>query len=392
MDYKLIENCRACGHELNYHKEQVFSYGVVPLAGNFCKTQELAYNASKYPLSLTCCPNCETVQVMHDIDDRVLFSEYNYSSSTIGGLNRHFVAYAELLTERYNSKEKINFLEIGCNDGVLLKKLPGNWTKIGVDPSDVALRNADSTYELYNKPFSKELVEASGLIETCDVISGSNCLAHISEIKNVFEGVWMALKKGGDFYIEVHNLYATFDDNQWETIYHEHKIEWDIVALQNCLLPLGFEFVEVSYLPLHGGLIRAQFRKSNFKNTERILSPEKHQLLKVLHQAYLNRYDNKIVKLLEKQDSKKVVAYGAAGRAVMFLNHMDQLHFNTILDDSPIRVGKFIPTIGIEVKKSDELFSGQYEYSLVTAWNYFDDIVKQNAAFKGQWLKYFNTK
>lgn len=390
MDYKVLTHCRACGHDMHHGKEHVFSFGNVPLAGNFCKTEDAALKAGKYPLSLGCCPHCETVQVLHDVDDKILFTEYNYSSSSVGGLNRHFISYADFLKNMYGDKKGLSFLEIGCNDGVLLKKLPQDWKKTGVDPSDVAKQFNDSSYELFNEPFSKEMVERSGLTETCDVISGSNCLAHISDIKNVFEGIWLALKPGGDFFIEVHDLYATIDGNQWETLYHEHKIEWDIEALRNCLLPLGFEFVTVSYLPLHGGLIRAQFRKAAKQPSYQTVKNEnKRNLLRQLHNSYVNRYDSDVVRLLQKQDTKHIIAYGASGRAVMFLNHMSELKFDLIVDDSDIRIGKYIPVMATKIVDQNALNDSKLDYCLVTAWNYFDDIVKKNAAFKGRWLKYF---
>jgi len=385
-----MDQCRACGAEMKNIENNTFSFGNVPLAGNFCKTKEKAISAAKYPLTLISCEVCETVQVLHDVSDKILFSEYNYSSSSIGGLNRHFISYADFLANLYKDKTEISFLEIGCNDGILLKKLPVHWRKTGVDPSDVAKEFADKNYELFNEPFSKSLVDGKGLLESYDVISGSNCLAHISDIKNVFEGVWMALKPGGEFFIEVHNLYATIEGNQWETIYHEHKIEWDLESLCNVLLPLGFEFTDVAYLPLHGGLIRARFKKGN-KDKGRIpvKNPRKKELLQQLHKAYLNRYDSDVMRLLQKQNKEKIIAYGAAGRAVMFLNHMSDLNFNTIIDDSPIRIGKFIPSIATKITDIETLKNGEFDFCLVTAWNYFDDIIEKNNFFKGKWLKYF---
>lgn len=388
MDYKIITHCRACGNEMHHLKENTFSFGIVPLAGNFCKTQERSATAEKYPLSLVCCPSCETVQVLHDVDDKILFSEYNYASSTVGGLNRHFVQYAEFLKKVFSDKNHLSFLEIGCNDGVLLKKLPDTWTKIGVDPSDVALQNVDSSYSLYNEPFSKGMVEKNRLTETCDVISGSNCLAHISDIKDVFEGIWLALKKSGSFFIEVHDLFATINGDQWDTLYHEHKIEWDIKALSNSLIPLGFEFIHVDYLPLHGGLIRAHYKKTNKPVSFNLVKDkEKLSLLNKLHSSYLKRYDKEVIRLLAKQN---IVAYGASGRAVMFLNHMSDLKFSQIVDESEIRIGKYIPVVQTKVIDQKDFHEQKFDYCLVTAWNYFDDIVKKNDFFKGKWVKYFD--
>src|SRR5688500_5182420 len=114
----------------------------MPLAGMFCETAEEARSAPVFPLTWMHCAGCGLVQVRENVDDAFLFSKYNYSSSTVPGLVRHFESYSEFLTERYGISGNVRFLEIGCNDGVLLNRLPQNWKLFGCDPSDVAARAA----------------------------------------------------------------------------------------------------------------------------------------------------------------------------------------------------------------------------------------------------------
>ncbi|MGZ8921223.1 MAG: class I SAM-dependent methyltransferase, partial [Limisphaerales bacterium] len=181
----------------------------MPLAGMFCASVEEAQNAPVFPLTWMSCEVCSLVQVRENVFDEFLFSKYNYSSSTVAGLVRHFISYADFLGSRYGADSPLTFLEIGCNDGVLLTRLPQGWRLLGCDPSDVAARAAsDSHYQLLTKPFNLETVAADKLENSVDVISGSNCLAHISDLKEVFEAAWLALRPGGHIWIEVHELEA----------------------------------------------------------------------------------------------------------------------------------------------------------------------------------------
>ena len=111
----------------------------MPLAGLFCESYEKAKNAPIFPLTWVTCQQCGLVQVLEEIGEDVLFGRYNYASSTVQGLVQHFDEFARFLRSRYSAMAQVKFLEIGCNDGVLLNKLPQTWSLIGIDPSDVAV-------------------------------------------------------------------------------------------------------------------------------------------------------------------------------------------------------------------------------------------------------------
>jgi SAM-dependent methyltransferase len=363
----------------------------MPLAGMFCATKEEAVHAPAFPLTWLQCVRCGLVQVREDIPDSFLFSSYNYSSSTVGGLVRHFEGYAKLLGERYGTDSKIRFLEIGCNDGVLLKRLPSKWTRIGCDPSDVAARGAiGSDYELFSKPFSIDMVKQAGLENTIDVISGSNCLAHISDLKAVFEAVHLALRPGGHFWIEVHDLDELLEGGQWDTIYHEHKAEWSENSLVNCLEAVGFVHKETDRIPMHGGALRTLVEKGTAKR-----SPNRegtaNSNLAVLNRSYKARYETAAAKsLLNAQGAGRPIgAYGAAGRANVYLNQLPDLKFEYIVDESPLRANKYIPRVATPIVSPVSLEQNPVESCLITAWNYRDDIIRKNPQHRGEWLTAF---
>lgn len=365
----------------------------MPLAGQFCRSQAEAYRARKFPLTWLYCRGCGLVQVGEDVAGDSLFDTYNYASSTVPGLVRHFESYAEFLVERFGAENPVRLLEIGCNDGVLLNQLPDVWSLSGVDPSDVALKAAkeNTPYNLVSAPFSPRLVEEQHWIEEWDVITGSNCLAHISDLREVFRGVSMALKARGWFWIEVHDLAALLEGAQWDTIYHEHKVEWSVESLQTCVESLGFELSVVERVPLHGGVIRCGFQKVNSSETSVQKKSELPAELQHLRTAYLNRRSVAAVQALLKEieSGRRVAAYGASGRANVYLNQLPELSFDFIVDESPLRMNRFIPAQGTPIVSVDRLIADPPECCLVTAWNYLEDITAKNRAYKGRWLSAF---
>lgn len=392
MNYELIKRCRGC---LSPASEQqvVMRMEPMPLAGVFCATADEAKKAPLFPLTWVRCSRCGLIQVQEDISDATLFSQYNYASSSVSGLVRHFASYAEMLAKRYSTSNPLHFLEIGCNDGVLLNQLPGSWRRTGVDPSDVAARASEENknYELLNVPFSTSFVRQAKLEETVDVISGSNCLAHISDLYDVFSAAALALKQDGHFWIEVHDLNALLNGFQWDTIYHEHKVEWSESALRRCLALHGFEHVETDSLPFHGGLIRCLFRKAGEGKPLSGKSPPPEEGLVALQQAYEQRYETPAAQLLESRqtEGKRIAAYGAAGRANVYLNQLSKLRFAYIVDESPLRMGKYIPGVGTPIVSPQLLLEQPADACLITAWNYREDIVRKNPGHAGSWLTTF---
>jgi SAM-dependent methyltransferase len=391
-DFKVISQCRGC-HAGEGLLEPVLEMDPMPLAGLFCRTPEEAKLASRFPLTWLYCRNCGLVQVGEDVSDHRLFETYNYASSSVPGLVRHFEGYGDFLVKRYGQDHEVRLLEIGCNDGVLLNQLPQSWHLTGVDPSDVANRAGAKSkhYELTSAPFSSQLVRDQGWEGAWDVITGSNCLAHISDLREVFEGVAMALRADGWFWVEVHDLDALLVGSQWDTIYHEHKVEWSVDSLKFCVEALGFELLVVESLPLHGGVIRCGFRRSEISSAGLHSGSVKPQALELLREAYLNRREVLAVDELVQGLGRGAViaAYGASGRANVYLNQIPELDFSFIVDEAPLRVNRYIPAVGTPIVSRSQLTAVQPDYCLITAWNYRDDIIAKNLDYNGKWLTAF---
>ena len=367
----------------------------MPLAGQFCSDAREALEAHCLPLSWVLCHQCGLVQVVEDVDESILFRRYNYASSTVSGLVKHFENYAAHLETAYGTSP-VRFLEIGCNDGVLLRRLPESWVRQGVDPSDVARKSHEEDgqgYELANEPFTAEKVASMGWIGQWDVISGSNCLAHISDLKRVFEAAYMALRDGGELWVEVHDLEALLCGNQWDTIYHEHKAEWSEDSLVHCLGMIGFERLDTQTLSMHGGALRCRFIK---RSEPAVLGcPDLKDLKKKLHRleaSYRKRYDHAVIRELMGHVSRgqQLVAYGAAGRANVFLNQMAQLPFAWIIDESPLRHGRFLPHVATPIVPMPWLAEHQPPHCLITAWNYASDIRGKHPDYQGRWWTAFS--
>jgi SAM-dependent methyltransferase len=362
----------------------------MPLAGLFSDSHSDALSADLYPLTWVQCRWCELVQVLEDVPDDLLFSQYRYGSSSVPGLVRHFDEYAAFLVERFG-KSDMRVVEIGANDGVLLSRLPQAWRRTGIDPSDVARERRSSDYELLNVPFTLDLAESSPDRGQIDLITSSNAMAHFTDLRGAMKAAHALLRPGGELILEVHDLAATLAGGQWDTVYHEHKVEWSERSLRTCLAEAGFEPTFTQRLPLHGGLLRCGFRRVTARRLiDRPTEPDARPFTALVNGYQQRRRSPLSVALAAAQaDGRRLVAYGASGRANVWMNQMTGLDFEYVLDDSPLRMGRWLPHVAVPIHPSTKLDEDQPDVCLVTAWNYAEDIRRKHPAFRGSWMQTF---
>ena len=134
---KKIKKCRSCKTD---KIQDLFSLGNFYLQGSFQKKGAPQGLNKKYKLSLVLCSNCSLVQLKHTVNKEILYKNYWYLS----GVNLTMKNHLKLLVKKIikiniiNKRVQTNILDIGCNDGTLIKNYPNSFFKVGIDPSNVA--------------------------------------------------------------------------------------------------------------------------------------------------------------------------------------------------------------------------------------------------------------
>jgi len=391
-----MSTCRAC---LTDNLELLFDLGPLPLAGGFLEpTQEAYRNENKYPLPIHVCKKCGLVQTTYVIPSDTLFENYLFSSSTIQFLVNHFRSYSKWLRDRYNPQSVIEF---GCNDGVLLEPLKEMGIKTcGVDISQNITKIArDRGLNAITGYFNKDMaIEIRKTFGTTDIITGSNAFPHNDNPGDILEAAQELLSSDGHLVLEMMYAGSLLEKLQWDSMYHEHLSYFCLTTLSTLLERYGFHAVHAEIVPMHAGSLRvvATLNTSEYHDST---IPE------MLKQEYTNGLTEpatwrKFTGKMHRQitTTKKVfndiresdyyipiLAYGASGRASMWLNACG-LYFPMIADESPLRVGKVMPGTHCEIVTPQQLQKEDPEYIFVTAWNYFDQIRANNSWFKGIWI------
>jgi 2-polyprenyl-3-methyl-5-hydroxy-6-metoxy-1,4-benzoquinol methylase len=387
--------CRFCKTEL----EQVFIDLVnSPASNSFLTAAQLNEPETFFPLKVYTCHQCFLVQVdEYKKSDAIFDSNYVYFSSFSTSWLRHAKKYTELMTERFGLNASSQVIEVASNDGYLLQYFKEkNIPVLGIEPTANTAEAAkqkgiDSVVDFFGVRLAKELVEKN---IKADLLLGNNVLAHVPDIVDFVGGMKVILKDTGVVTMEFPHLMQLVDNNQFDTIYHEHFSYLSFYTVQKIFASQGLELFDVDEIPTHGGSLRIYAKhaedgsKAISPNVAALLQKEADKGLTSL--PYYENFQQKAltVKLNlteflinQKRAGKKVAAYGAAAKGNTLMNYCgiksDLVDF--VVDANPHKQNKFLPASHIPVVNEDYLKAQKPDYIIILPWNLKDEITQQLA-------------
>lgn len=406
-EYKRYVQCRFC---FGKNLKPVINLGHVPLAGRFLKKDSTEKDLKKeklYPLELSFCTDCFLLQSINVIDKNTLFKNYYYFSSAIKTLSSFFLSNAIELEKSYDNPAKTFVVEIGCNDGKLLKEMSKlGFKTLGVDPATNVVKSIkDKKLRIINDFFTERLAkQISKKYGNADAILSFNTLAHIEDIHDVVRGIKLLLKKNGFLGFGVHYLGNLIGQTQYDMIYHEHQYYYSLLTLQNFFAMHDMEIYDARSIPIHAGSImffvqnkkygnrKMSQRVIDLRNKERKSRFDKTATYKRFMTAIRGR-KTELLSLLKKikTEGKSIAGYGASGRGTILMNYcqLSEKFLDFVMDDAPVKKDAFTPGIHFKIRSSTILDGkNRPDYVLLFAWSFFDEIRKKHLPFLKNGGKY----
>jgi SAM-dependent methyltransferase len=376
-------------------------FGLVPLAGAFL-TKDQTPGEKYYPLQVCFCRDCTLVQVNNAVPGETLFKNYFYFSSAIQTLVEHFKRFALEVKSRFLNDASSFVVEIGCNDGVLLKPLLAEGVKcLGVDPATNVVESSGlARPHILNDFFTEQVA-----LQICknhgpaDAILSSFSFAHIDDMVDVMKGVKALLKDDGVLIFEVYYLGIVIDEMQYDMIYHEHQSYYSLVSLMNFMKRFGMEVFEVKRIPLRAGTIRFYVRNIGQRgivdrSVEDLLAYERGRKLDDLstYQDFGKKVESTKVELMAllsrlKKQRKMIIGYGASGRATTIMTYcgIDGQYLNYVVDDSPAKQGFLTPGTHVPIKPwSATEMPPTPDYVVVFAWPFIEEVKRRRRDYLEQ--------
>ena len=395
--------CRICGGRVH----EVLDFGRQPISDAFLAPGH-AGEEFFYRLAVGCCASCGLVQQLDEVPrQRMFHQDYPYRSSGSMVMRKHFEQVALRLLETELTGPDPFVVEIGSNDGVMLRTISEAGVRhVGVDPSGAAAETARtmgvrSRTDFFERGTATAVCDQDG---PADVIFSANTISHIAYLDSVFDGVLALLAPEGVFVFEDRYLADIVDNNAFDQIYDEHFYLFSIRSVANLARRFGLELVDAEHLPVHGGTIRytvaRQGRRRPTAAVEEFLTAERERGL--THPDTFARFagavreirDDLLTVLREiRALGRTVVGYGATAKSATTTNFCglgpELVPF--VCDSTPGKQGKLMPGSHIPVRPPSAFADPYPDYALLFAWNHAEEIMAKERAFResgGKWILY----
>jgi SAM-dependent methyltransferase len=350
-----------------------------------------------YPLEVAFCPRCSLVQILETVSPEVLFcDEYPYFSSFSPALLEHSRENVfDIITSQHLDRNSM-VVELASNDGYLLKNYVEKGIPcLGIDPAEGPAKEAAKV----NVPtldtfFDVELAERlrdEG--RAADVIHANNVLAHVADTNGFVKGVGILLKSDGVAVIEVPYVRDLIDHCEFDTIYHEHLCYFSVTSLDRLFRRHSLYLNQVKPLPIHGGSLRLYINKYESVG-DSVLSFLREETEEEAHRfSYYSDFANRVSQVKKdlrnlmlslKSKGKTIAAYGAAAKGATLINYVgigsDIIEF--VVDRNVHKHGKYMPGKHLPIHGTEKLLEDRPDFVLLLAWNFAEEILKQQAAYR----------
>ena len=385
-------NCRHCKAFL---KHTFLDLGFAPPSNAYLSKEDLNHPEIYFPLKIRVCDQCWLVQTEDYVQaDKLFSSQYAYFSSTSSSWLNHARQYAEKMIVDLGLNAQSLVIEVASNDGYLLKIFVATGIPcLGIEPTDSTATAAEQLgipvmREFFGEALGKQLANKG---QQADLIVGNNVFAHVPDINDFAKGLKAALKNSGIITLEFHHVMKLINDDQFDTIYHEHFSYLSLNTVIKIFAAAGLRIWHVEELPTHGGSLRVYgCHHEDDRETEssvmKLIQKENNSKLNEIQtyidfQSRIDKIKDKLLAFLiqQKKNGKKVIAYGAAAKGNTLLNYAgikpDLL--SSIVDGAKSKQGLYMPGSHIPIKNSENIKDLKPDIILVLPWNIHAEIKKK---------------
>jgi len=397
LDWEIGIACRFCGTPLRH---TFVDLGMSPPCQTHVTVEQLNHVERFYPLHAFVCEKCFLVQLGEYVTPEEIFTEYAYFSSYSDTWLKHAKQYTDAMAMRFGLNKESLVVELASNDGYLLQYfVERDIPVLGIEPAanvarEAVKRGIRTHVKFFGRATARELL-AEGL--SADLLLGNNVLAHVPDLNDFVGGMKILLKPHGVITMEFPHLIRLMEENQFDTIYHEHFSYFSFTTVSQVFAAHELVLFDVDELSTHGGSIRIYGRHAE-DTTKPVTEKVKEMLVREdrwgvkrmeTYEAFAEQVKATKRGILQflinaKSEGKSIVGYGAPGKGNTLLNYCgirtDFLDYT--VDRNPYKQGKFTPGVRIPIYSPDKIKGTKPDYVFILPWNLKDEVAEQNAVIR----------
>lgn len=396
MEYRNHTRCRIC------NSEKLTAYldlGNLPLSNNLADSPTDPIHDQKYPLKVLFCSTCGLSQLSIVIPPEELFSNYVYRSSISKDYRDHCRAMAVDLKNRYNLTADSFHIDIAGNDGALLnefKQVVGGKV-LNVDPAvNLVKINQDQDIKMFNTFWSIDAAEHLLNVDfpKADLITATNVIAHVDNIKEFLLAAKMVLKETGVIVLEFPYLVDFIEKREFDCIYFEHLSYLSIYPLTLLCEQIGLNVMNVEKFEIHGGSVRVTIGFGDQDSTVADFVVHERQNYGKIERYHQFAEDVQLTLMHFKNGLKSLkgriagFAASAKGSTLMNCAGVTSREIEYLIDDTPEKQGKYSPGVKIPIYSIDHMQEFPPDYMILLSWNFAEACMKRcrDNGFTGKFI------
>ena len=377
--------------------------GEMPLVNNLSDTRQESLDCKKYKLAVQYFTKSKLSCLTENVDPNLMFSNYSYKSGVVKAYADHCKEMFWFVDHYTFLKEGDSVLDIGGNDGTLLKSFlekKAFLNVLNVDASENLTKISEQRgVPTYNAFWGVET--AKKLNKKFKLITSTNVFQHTPPIADYVEAISLSLEEHGIWCLEFPYWKNNMETKQYDQIYHEHVYFYLIEPLKVLFDKFGLHIIKAVKYPIHGGSLRLLISKKEYLkacdgvqkliNEEQSMDEQYYKDWGKVIETHISEC-NTFLRML-KADECNIIGFGAAAKGCIFLNSakIDNNILDVVIDDTDLKQNKFIPGTGIEIKNREYLKENKIDYILILAHNFKDVIIKslKKEGYNGKFIVLF---
>lgn len=393
--------CLACGGS---DLCPALDLGSSPLANSYKDSANVA--DERYPLAVNLCRDCFHLQLSHTVDPEIIYKNYMYATGTNRTIHQYCEWFAGFVREYNNYHSANTVLDIGCNDGTQLDYFAKlGYRTFGIDPAQNLHDRIDKKHTAICDFFGPDSVDKIKTLgkDNYDVIVAQNVFAHNPNPVEFLASARQLMHHNTLLFVQTSQADMVLH-NEFDTIYHEHINFFNAQSMYKAARRAGLYLTDVVKTPIHGNsyifvLQRSDERPFNVQNIiemERsagIYDVKTYDQWKSNVQQNMQTLSNQVD--LYRNKGYHIIGYGAAAKGMTLINYA-KLNLDFIVDDNPLKQGKFSPGTATPIVSIDAIIKIPTEEKIVfipLAWNFFDEITQRIQSVRhishDRFLRYF---
>jgi hypothetical protein len=377
-----VTKCRLCKSQDLY---EFLDLGHHPHSDQFRKTNDEP--ETRYPLRLLMCRECGLAQLSYIVEPEEMYTkDYLYEASITKTADKHWAELAKDVVERTGITSG-KAIDVGGNDGTLsLKFKELGFDVLNIDPckevTDISrARGVETITDFFNDQLD---------IPPAEIVTGTNVFAHINDLDAFMHALLKVMK--GVFVFESPYFGEFLKGLEFDTVYHQHLSYLSVKPLVPFLAKYDLEIFDIKFSEIHGGAFRCYIAKRGERTVMPIvaetIAKETWTEKELMDwgkkcQIYRDKFFDLVYSLHKR--GKTVCCVSAPAKGQTLLNYVGiGRYISFVTEKSKLKIGRYTPGTKIKIVGDDEIHKA--DYAIILAWNFADEIIKNNKNYKGKWI------